>query len=193
MAVARGRLRAAVTLGVVSVAAALLAACGSTQLALDRPTSGLLPTKVDGYSVSATSESQDLANQLKSLAPGITETSGAELQKDGQPSGLEVYALKGPRNSLNEVTLTLIRNEGSGRSGDAWGAAEQGQKYQHSSTEINGVSVDEVSAVVGNGQLSESWLVARPSDGVLLLAHNQSGNVDSGEAAMKGLIAGASQ
>lgn len=133
----------------------LLTGCGTTQLALDRPAAGLLPTEVDGYSVSATPEAQDFANQLKALAPGITESSGATLQKDGQASGLDVYALKGSRNGLNAVTLTLVRNAGAGREGDAWGAAEQGEKYQHSTSEINGVAIDEVSTV-SEGDRSEN-------------------------------------
>ncbi len=193
MAGATTRMSSALAITLVVAAVGVLSGCGSTELALDRPASGLLPVEVDGYSVSASPQSADTLNQLKAIGPGIADSAGAGLQKDGQGSGLEVYALKGSRNALNAVTLTLIRSTGGGREGDAWGAAEQGEKYQHTTTEIDGIKVEQVSAVAGESQLADSWLIARASDGVLLIAHNESGSAESGIAAMEGLIAGASK
>ena len=186
--------RASVAL-LLLVTGLLLAACSSPTAAdynFGSDATAAMPAEVDGRIAQASPEAESTLEQLKQLAPNLTNATAATISSaNGDEVGaVSLFVLQGPTNSLNALEDRISVAMGSGREAKLSGPEGTARyQYRQSQVQVAGLDTAVVSTVDGSGKSVESWALVRPKDDVLIAGRDIGNNQEALIAGIEATLA----
>jgi hypothetical protein len=177
------------------VSGLFLAACSSPTAAdynFGSDATAVMPAEVDGRIAQASPEAESTLEQLKQLAPNLTNAKAATVSSaNGDEVGaVSLFVLQGPTNSLNTLEDRISVAMGSGREAKLSGPEGTARyQYRQSQVQVAGLEVAVVSTVDGSGKSVESWALVRPKDDVLIAGRDIGNNQEALVAGIEATLA----